>query len=144
MKYSNSARQKLTEAFEGCPLRAYWDKLGKVWTIAYGHTRGVFEGMTCSPPQADVWLQDDISWAEAEVNKAVKIPLSQNEFDALVDFVFNCGSGNFEHSTLLRLVNAGDFAHAAAEFEKWDKCDGKPVAGLLRRRIAEEQVFSRT
>lgn len=142
MRYSNSARQQLTDAFEGNKLRAYPDSKG-VWTIGRGHTRGVFEGMTCSSQQSDLWFDEDVSWAEAEVNREVKIPLTQNEFDALVDFVFNCGAGNFEHSTLLRLLNAGDIQHAANEFEKWDKCDGKPVAGLLRRRLAEKAWFTK-
>jgi lysozyme len=132
----------LTEQFEGDRLVAYQDSKG-VWTIGYGHTRGVVPGMTCTQAQADQWLAEDIAWAESEVNKLVHTPLlTQQEFDALVDFTFNCGCGNFDHSTLLKLVNAGDMAHAAEEFEKWDKCGGKVVAGLLRRREAEAAMFA--
>jgi lysozyme len=97
--------------------------------------------MTCLQAQAEAWLVEDIAWAEGRVNADVHVPLTQGEFDALVDFVFNCGVGNFEHSTLLKLVNAGDMNHAAGEFEKWDHCGGVVVAGLLRRRVAEDAEF---
>lgn len=84
---------------------------------------------------------EDISWAASEVNKLVHVPLSQDEFDALVDFVFNAGCGNFDHSTLLRLINDNDMQDAANEFDKWDLAGGKVVAGLLRRRKAEQGMF---
>ena len=141
MRYSAQSRKALTESFEGCRLKAYRDSKG-VWTIGYGHTGGIVEeGMTCTQVQADIWLALDIAWAESVVNREVKLQLTQNEFDALVDFVFNCGAGNFHSSTLLRLVNAGRHAEAALEFEKWDHCSGQVVAGLLRRRQAEEALF---
>lgn len=127
--------------FESCPLTAYWDALGKLWTIAYGHTRGVHEGMTCTQAQADAWLLEDRASAEANVNKHVTAELTQHEFDALVDFDFNCGDGNMDSSTLLKLVNSGDIARAADEFDKWDHAGGKVVAGLLRRRLAEKAEF---
>lgn len=139
MKYSKQGLA-LTESFESCKLAAYQDQRG-VWTIGWGHTRGVHSGMTCSQEQADAWLIEDSQWAEDEVNRQVHIALTQGEFDALVDFVFNCGSGNFEHSTLLALVNKGDVVRAAQEFEKWDHAAGKVVAGLLRRRLAEKAEF---
>jgi len=85
----------------------------------------------------------DTAWAVAYVNHIVTSALSQGEFDALVDFTFNLGVGNFRSSTLLSLVNKGDMADAANEFEKWDKAGGVEVAGLLRRRQAEEQEFGR-
>lgn len=141
MRYSQSGLH-LTEAFEDCKLRAYQDVKG-VWTIGYGHTEGVSPGMTCSPMQAEVWLRQDVATAVAAVNRLVKGPLTQNEFDALVDFTFNAGAGSLAHSTLLQLINAGDDAHAAAEFEKWDKSGGKVVAGLLRRRVSERELFSK-
>lgn len=131
----------LTEGFEGCRLRAYQDSKG-VWTIGYGHTgKDVVAGLTCTQAQADLWLQLDIEWAASEVNRVVKVPLTQAEFDALVDFVFNCGSGNFDHSTLLTLLNHNDHVKAAAEFVKWDKCGGVVLPGLLRRRKAEAALF---
>ena len=131
---------RLTESFEGDRLTAYRDSKG-VLTVGYGHTRGVYPGMTITQAQAEVFLMGDIAWAESEVNRVVRVPLSQSEFDALVDFVFNCGSGSFEHSTLLELLNHNDHARAALEFEKWDKCGGVPLPGLLRRRKAEAQEF---
>lgn len=139
MTYSKNGLA-LTEGFEGCRLQAYQDSKG-VWTIGYGHTRGVTPTLTCSQADAERWLASDIAWAASEVNRAVKVPMSQAEFDALVDFVFNCGSGNFDHSTLLYLLNHGDHVKAAAEFEKWDKCGGVPLPGLLRRRKAEAALF---
>lgn len=132
----------LTEQFEGCRLASYPDVRG-IPTIGYGHTgAGVHLGMTCTDDEALSWLQSDIIWAEDRVNAEVHVPLTQHEFDSLVDFVFNCGVGNFDHSTLLRLLNTGDYAHAAKQFEVWDKADGKVVAGLLRRRLAEESLFT--
>ena len=139
MLYS-SAGLHLTEQFEGCKLIAYQDVKG-VWTIGYGHTAGVREGDTCSQIQAEIWLQQDISWAATVVNRYVTVNLDQGQFDALVDFVFNAGSGNFSESTMLKLINAGHLDQAAAEFEKWDKAGGLVVAGLLRRRKAEEGEF---
>jgi lysozyme len=130
----------LTEQFEGLRLTAYQDQVGR-WTIGYGHTAGVQAGDTCTQEQAEAWLQEDVSWAVQTVNLYVKIALTQGEFDALVDFVFNLGSGAFQHSTLLQLVDQRNFTTAAAEFEKWDHAGGQVVAGLLRRRQAEEAEF---
>jgi len=130
----------MTDSFEGCKLIAYPDSKG-VWTIGYGHINGVYEGMTCTQAEAEMWLIADVKNAEAAVNRLVTVPLSQNEFDALVDFVFNLGIGHFASSTLLRLLNAGDYAGCAEQFERWDLCDGKEMAGLLRRRLAEEAEF---
>jgi lysozyme len=131
----------LTESFEGCRLSSYPDQTG-VWTIGYGHTKDVHPGMFCTVAQAEQWLAEDIQWASDEVNKCVYVALSQGEFDALVDFTFNLGSSNFYHSSLLRLVNLGNLAAAANEFARWDRAGGKVVAGLLRRRLAEEGEFN--
>jgi lysozyme len=139
MTYSKSGIH-LTEHFEGCKFVAYKDLRG-IWTIAYGHTCGVYEGMTCTQAQADEWLRQDIVFAAACVNSFVLVGLSQEEFDALVDFVFNLGCGNFKHSTLLGKINRGDFAGAASELDKWDYVAGKQCAGLLRRREAEQDEF---
>jgi lysozyme len=139
MKYSKYGIA-LTERFEGCRLVAYQDSKG-VWTIGYGHTRNVFMGMTCTQSQAEAWLVQDIATAEYAVNRLVKIPLTQPEYDALVDFAFNAGSHNLETSTLLKRVNAGDIQGAADEFHKWDHCGGVELAGLLRRRLAERELF---
>ena len=131
----------LTEYFEGCKLVAYMPRPGDRWTIGYGHTKGVTQGMTCTQAQAEAWLQQDIQEAAAAVRRLVKIKLTQDEFDALADFVFNLGATNFAGSTLLRLLNAGNIAAAAREFEKWDRAGGKEMASLLRRRQTEEKMF---
>jgi lysozyme len=139
MTYSKTGREA-TERFEGLSLVAYLDSVG-VPTIGYGHTYGVKLGDTCTQEQADLWLQSDVSSAVDCVNRLVTVVLSQDEFDSLVDFTFNLGCAALAHSTLLRDLNAGNYDLAAAEFEKWDHAGGKVVAGLLRRRITEEQAF---
>ncbi|WP_321921725.1 lysozyme [Burkholderia sp. BCC1998] len=140
MNYSLTGKQ-LTEQFEGCELTAYQDQVG-VWTIGYGHTAGVAPGMTCTQDQAAAWLDQDVQWAVNVVNHAVTVPVTQGEFDAMVDFVFNLGSGNFESSTLLKLLNSGNYDGAAAQFPRWDLAGGKVSAGLLRRRMAEQAEFN--
>ena len=131
----------LTERFEGCVLTAYRDQVG-VLTIGYGHTGpDVHEGLTIAQAQAEALLAKDVQNAAACVNRAVTIALTQHEFDALVDFVFNLGAGAFEGSTLLKELNANDMTAAASQFERWDRAGGAVVAGLLRRRQAEAQLF---
>lgn len=130
----------LTMASEGVRLTAYRDSVG-VLTIGYGHTNGVTEGMACTQQQAEQWLAEDVSGSEYVVNKVVTAVLNQNQFDALVDFVFNLGSGNFQSSTLLKLLNQGDYAGASAEFPRWNLAGGKPLAGLTTRRLAEQKLF---
>lgn len=139
MQYTDT-NLTLTENFESCKLEAYQDIKG-IWTIAYGHTLLVFPGMTCTQEQANQWLAEDVHSAEACVNTNVTFEINQQEFNALVDFVFNVGNGAFKQTTMLRLLNQGDIEGAANEFERWQFADGKPVAGLLRRRIAEKQEF---
>ena len=130
----------LTKNFEGCKLEAYQDS-GGVWTIGYGHIEGVYEGMTCTQEQADTWLAEEMQDATNAVNRLVKVQLNQEEFDALVDFVYNLGAGNFASSTLLKLLNEGSISAAANEFVKWDHCGGVVVQGLLNRRLAEKKEF---
>ena len=140
MTYSKAGIQ-LTERFEGCRLAAYPDT-GGVWTIGYGHTHGVHQGMTCTREQAQTWLEQDIQAAADAVNRLVKISLKQSEFDALVDFVFNLGAGAFARSTMLKDINAGHLAAAALQFPLWDHVAGRVLAGLLHRRLAEEAEFN--
>ena len=143
MEYSKDGLH-LTEHFEGCRLSAYPDpgSGGDPWTIGYGHTGPeVVDGLVITQEQAEEYLRQDVKKAEADVNAKVTVELTQDEFDALVDFAFNCGCGNLNHSTLLNKVNAGDFEGAAEEFLKWDMAAGKHMAGLLRRRQAEELEF---
>jgi lysozyme len=140
-KYS-SAGLELTERFEGCELTAYQDSVG-VWTIGYGHTgTDVHSGLTITEEQASILLAADVAWAATCVNKSVKTTINQNQFDALVDFVFNLGCASLGQSTLLRLLNAGDFAGAAKEFLRWNKAGGKVVKGLTLRRQAETDLFN--
>lgn len=133
---------KLIREFEGVKLFSYLCPAG-VWTIGYGHTKGVKEGDTCSEEQARAWLRDDLRDAEAAVNQLVQVPLTQSQFDALASFTFNLGVGNLANSTLLRLLNASDYAKAAGQFPRWTKVRGKelPVPGLVRRRAAEQALF---
>jgi lysozyme len=132
----------LTEQFEGCELTAYQDQVG-VWTIGYGHTGAdVTPGLTITQDQAQALLAQDVTSAAACVNNVVTVALTQDEFDAVVDFVFNLGAGAFTGSTLLRNLNAGDFTGAAAQFDLWDHAGGAVVAGLLRRRQAEDALFN--
>lgn len=140
MEYSKDGAA-LTEQFESCRLEAYQDSVG-VWTIGWGHTGGIQEGDTCTQEMADQWLQNDIKEAESAVNAHLKVPVNQHIFDSVVDLAFNIGTGNFDGSTLLKDINAGDFKAAVEEFEKWDFAGGKVVAGLLRRRLAEKEEFN--
>jgi lysozyme len=140
MEYSQTGL-RLTESFEGDRLTAYQDQVG-VWTIGFGHTAGVCEGMTCTQEQAEAWLQEDLAWAVSVVNRHVTASVTQDEFDAMVDFTFNLGASRFNHSHLLQLVNAGDLAGAADEFDKWAYAGGHVVAGLLRRRQVEKDLFT--
>jgi lysozyme len=129
---------------EGLETRAYPDPGsadGHPWTIGVGHTRGVKKGDTCTVEQAMVWLREDVRDAEAAVLRLVKVPLSQDQFDALVSFVFNVGAGALEKSTLLRMLNSGDYFGAAVQFERWNKNDGRVMAGLTRRRKEERDLF---
>ncbi len=139
MEYSKNGIE-LTARFEGCKLLAYQDSVG-VWTIGYGHTKGVTKGMSCTQQQAEEWLKEDVMDAVRAVNKYVKVDLSQNQFDALVDFTFNLGSGSLSSSTLLKYLNKGSFDLAANEFEKWCHAGGKVLKGLYARRIAEKEMF---
>src|SRR5690606_6021729 len=130
----------LIKPFEGLKLPAYLCP-ANVWTIGYGTTRGVQKGQTITAAEAERLLRADLAVFEAGVSKAVKVPLEQHEFDALVSFAYNVGLGAFQKSTLLRLLNAGDKAGAAKQFDRWNKAGGKVLAGLTRRREAERKLF---
>jgi len=131
----------LTQQFEGLRLSAYADQVG-VWTIGYGHTGlGVHAGLTITQDQAAAFLASDVAGAVACVNSLVTSDINQNQFDAMVDFVFNLGCASLASSTLLRFVNTGDFADAAGQFQRWDHAGGVVVPGLLRRRQAEATLF---
>lgn len=147
MKTSDSG-VALIKAHEGLRLDAYPDP-GYGWavpTIGHGHTSQagppvVTRGMKITAAGADAILRADLVKFEQAVAKAVKVPLTQPQFDALVSFTFNLGPGNLGKSTLLRKLNAGDYAGAAAEFPKWNRAGGKVLAGLTRRRADEQALF---
>jgi lysozyme len=133
---------KLLTTFEGCELKAY-DDGGGVWTIGYGHTKGVFEGMSITQAQAEQFLQDDLEKFESFVEDAVKVTVNDDQYSALVCFCFNVGPGNggFGSSTLLKKLNAGDYKGASGQFLRWNKVNGEPWLGLTRRRLAEQALF---
>jgi lysozyme len=131
----------LTKEFEGLRLAAYVDSAG-VWTVGYGHTGpGVRAGLVITEEQAEVFLEGDLARAVTAVSRLVKVGISQGQFDALVDFAFNLGCAALAQSTLMREVNAGDFAAAAEAFLVWDHVGGVVSEGLLRRRRAEAAMF---
>lgn len=127
--------------FEGLRLEAYLDT-GGVWTIGYGHTgEEVRRGLTIGLAQAETWLTEDLREAEGYVSKLVKVGLTQNQFDALVSFVYNIGGTAFGYSTLLRKLNAGDYEGAANQLLRWNKDNGKVIGGLTNRRKKERELF---
>lgn len=130
----------LIRQFEGLRLSAYQDSVG-VWTIGYGTTRGVRRGQAITKAEAEALLRADVQRFELEISRLIKVPVSQNQWDALVSFTYNLGSANLESSTLLRLLNAGDYAVAAEQFPRWNKAGGKVLKGLVSRRAAERALF---
>lgn len=132
--------QRLIEKFEGRMRTAYLDG-GGVWTIGVGHTGGVKRGQTATDEQIDDWFAQDAAHAVAGVNKAVTVPLTQRQFDAMVSLAFNIGVDAFSKSTLVRKFNSGDTVGAALQFARWNIDNGQVIAGLTRRRNAEADYF---
>lgn len=131
----------LIKKHEGCRLRAYLCP-ARVWTIGYGHTGDVKAGQTITQAQADALLLRDLAERfEPHVNAMVKVKLSQNQFDALVSLAFNIGVGALRASTLIRKLNAGDYAGAADQFKVWRMGGGKVLPGLVTRRAEEAKLF---
>ena len=139
MRISNEGLA-LIKNFEGCELTAYKCAAG-VWTIGYGHIKGVSEGMTITQEEAEQMLKDEMAEYEGYVNKLVTVELNQNQFDAMVSWVYNLGGGNLSASTLLKVLNAGDYAGVPAQMMRWNKAGGKVLEGLTRRRQAEADLF---
>ncbi len=130
----------LIKSFEGLRLRAYQDSVG-VWTIGYGTTADVRPGMVITEEEALEFLRRDVDKFEAAVANLVTVPLTADQFSALVSFVYNLGAGSLRQSTLLRLLNQGNLQGAAEEFLRWNKAGGQVLAGLTRRRNAERALF---
>lgn len=131
---------ELIKQFEGLRLKAYKCP-ADVWTIGYGHTKTVKPDMVITEVEAGKLLLKDLAWVEAAVNKHVTSPLTQQQYDALCSFTYNVGATALKRSTLVRLLNDGDYEGAGAQFKRWDKAGGKTLKGLTRRREAERALF---
>lgn len=136
--------EDLIKNWEKLRLEAYLPTKKDRWTIGWGHTKDVKPGQTITVAQAEAFFDEDVAWATAFVNKAVKVPLTQHQFDALTSWVFNVGEGNASGSTLLRKLNAKDYEGAARQFLVWNKQKGKVMNGLVKRRAEEMAYFMTT
>lgn len=136
--------KKLIKSFEGFRAIAYICPAG-VPTIGYGTTKingnPVQEGMKITTDEAEEFLEQDLKVFEDAVNNNVNVEINQNQFDALVSFVYNVGIGNFKKSTLLKKLNSGDFLETSNQFLRWNRGGGKVLRGLVRRREAEKKLF---
>jgi lysozyme len=132
----------LIKSFEGLRLKAYICP-GGVWTIGYGHTGGVKAGQTVTREHAEAMLIADLVRYQEGVDAAIRVPLNDNEYGALVSFCYNVGYGALAKSTLAKLLNGGDRKGAAAQFMRWTRGGGKVLPGLTRRRRAEQALFLR-
>ena len=130
----------LIKSHEGLRLNAYMCP-ANVLTIGYGHTRNVYPGQVITQQEAIALLKEDLVRFEDAVNKYVTVPLSQNQFDALVSFSFNVGISAFANSTLLRVLNLGNSFQAASQFSRWVHGGGQRLPGLVRRRKEERELF---
>lgn len=142
MKVSEAGKA-LIKSFESCRLEAYPDPGtgGAPYTIGYGSTAGVKKGDKITQARADMLFKLDIEAAARAVTHSVKVPLNQNQFDALVSFTFNVGAGALTESTLLRKLNDENYSGAANEFSRWIYGGGKILLGLVNRREAERKFF---
>lgn len=145
-KKTGKAGKNLIKEFEGFRATAYLCPAG-VWTVGYGTTKikgkSIKKDTKITTEEAEILLEEDLKTFEDGVNFCVSVELTQNQFDALVSFVYNLGIGSLKKSTLLKKLNAGLINDAADEFLKWDKADGKKLPGLTRRRKAERELFLR-
>lgn len=144
MSVSNKGVDLICE-FEGKRLVAYDDGVG-VWTIGFGTIKypngvRVKKGDTCTLDQAKEYMRHDLIEFEHTVNSSVKVPLNQNQFDALVSLAYNIGSSAFKSSTLVKKLNTGDYQGAADQFNVWVNAGGKRMQGLVNRRDREKLLF---
>jgi len=131
----------LIKKFEGCELKAYHCAAG-VPTIGYGSTHGVTMDMQITQEEADKLLLHEMEEYEGYINDMVNVDLEQNQFDAMVSWVFNLGPANLKASTLLKVLNAKDYEGVPAQIKRWNKAGGKVLQGLIRRREAESLLFA--
>jgi len=130
----------LIKKFEGCELKAY-RCAANVLTIGYGTIKNVTEGMEITQEEAETLLQEEMHEYEGYINDMVKVPLKQHQFDAMVSWVFNLGSGNLSSSSLLKKLNNSEYDEVPAQIRRWNKAGGKVLDGLIRRREAEAKMF---
>ena len=130
----------LIKKFEGCELTAYQDSVD-VWTIGFGHTKGVEEGDEITQDEAEEMLASELDEYEGYINDMVECDLEQCQFDALVAWVYNLGPTNLKSSTMLKRLNSNDLEDVPNQIKRWDKAGGKVLAGLVRRREAESLLF---
>ncbi len=138
---------EMIKKHEGLRLNAYMPTRNDVWTIGYGHTRTAHKGMIITEERAEQLLREDIKWVEKAIKENVKVPLTQNQFDALGSLIYNIGAGAFAKSTLLSRLNNGDYQGAAKQFLVWNKQTNRKTGvkevlpGLVTRRKAEMELF---
>ncbi len=137
--------ENLIKKFESCKLSAYKaDKSEKYYTIGWGHYGAdVKKDMKISKETADKLFRNDIKFFEKCVNSCVKVKITQSMFNALVSFTYNVGFSAFKNSTLLKYINKKQYTKASKEFKKWNKCGGKVLKGLVKRRLLEKTEFER-
>lgn len=138
---TSSAGIKLIKEFEGFRSKAYLCP-AKVWTIGYGHTKTAKPGLCITREQGENLLKRDLQVYEQAVNNDVKVPLTQNQFDALVSFTYNVGVTAFANSSLLKFLNKGYYDRASNELHRWVRGGGRKLPGLVRRRQAEYELFN--
>jgi len=131
---------ELIRHFEGCRFDAYLCPAG-VWTIGYGHTADVKEGDSIDQEAAEAFLIEDLEKFEQAVMRLVEVPLTQQQFDALVSWTFNLGAGNLAESTLLRKLNNYQYAEVPEQMMRWVRAGGQVLDGLVKRRAAEAAMF---
>ena len=145
---------QLIKSFEGCKLEAYQDAVG-IWTIGYGHTgpfeltlhgvneyfSGVVSGIRITQEEAESILKQDLDKFEKGIIPLIHVPLTQNQFNALVSFSFNVGINAFKNSTMRSVLNKKNYDEAANQFKRWNKAGKKQLKGLTRRRRSEAYLF---
>jgi lysozyme len=137
---TNSLGIELIKHYEGFRTKEYLDPVG-IRTIYYGHVVLPGENFEHTPEEGELILKQDLKFAEIAVERLVKVPLTSNQFSALVSFTFNLGANRLKTSTLLALLNQGKYKDSADQLLRWVYAGGKVLQGLLHRRAAERELF---
>lgn len=138
--FHNNLNLDLIKEFEGLRLESYQD-IGGIWTVGYGHTKTARPDMRITKAGAEALLRDDIRWVTEAIERFVSVPLNDNQYAALVSFIYNVGAGAFRSSTMLRHLNSKSYKLAGDEFPRWNKVKGVEVRGLTNRRLKEQELF---